>query len=50
MCIRLQYPKVPATHARWTFMYYLNEPILHSYLHQAGVHENDAWVHNAQQP
>ena len=26
-------------------MYYLNEPILHSYLHQARVHEDDAWVH-----
>ena len=38
-------PKVPATYARWTFRYYLNEPILHSCLHQARVHEDDAWVH-----
>lgn len=50
MCIRLQYLKVPAAYARCTFMYYLNEPILPSYLHQARVHENDAWVHNSQQP
>ena len=26
-------------------MYYLNEPILHSYLSQPRVHEHDAWLH-----